>query len=175
MNHHPTSDKDGIAHYERDVTEQDRLAQDAMGRLEWLRTREILARYLPPPPAMVLDVGGGAGAYALPLARQGYSVHLVDPVSRHVEQARAASLAQPEYPLADAIVGDARALPYADASADAVLMLGPLYHLTQHSARLEALSEARRIDTPPRRTGGRRGDQQIRILVRRPRARVPRR
>jgi SAM-dependent methyltransferase len=81
-----------------------------------------------------------------PLARQGYTVHL--PVSRHVEQARAASLAQAEYPLADAIIGDARALPYADASVDVVLMLGPLYHLIQRSARLEALAQARRVLRP---------------------------
>jgi ubiquinone/menaquinone biosynthesis C-methylase UbiE len=148
MNNHPALDTDVIAHYEHQVSEQDRLSQDAMSRLEWLRTREILTRYLPPPPAKVLDIGGGAGAYALPLARQGYQVHLIDPVSRHVEQARTASQAQPDHPLADAVVGDARALPYVDTSADAVLMLGPLYHLTRRSARLEALSQARCVLCP---------------------------
>ncbi|MGH3928303.1 MAG: class I SAM-dependent methyltransferase, partial [Pseudonocardiaceae bacterium] len=148
MNNHPALGKDITDYYERGITEQDRLSQDAMGRLEWLRTREVLGRYLPPPPARVLDVGGGAGTYALPLAREGYSVHLLDPISRHIEQARAASLAQPDHPLADTTVGDARALPYADASADAVLMLGPLYHLTQRSARLEALAEACRVLRP---------------------------
>ena len=34
---------------------------------------ELLGRFLPAPPAVVLDVGGAAGAYALPLADQGYS------------------------------------------------------------------------------------------------------
>ena len=85
------------------------------GRLEFLRTRELLARFLPAPPATVLDVGGAAGAYALPLAAEGYEVHLVDPVALHVEQARAASAAQPDAPLASAVVGDARALPVDDA------------------------------------------------------------
>jgi len=33
-----------------------------------LRTRELLGRYLPPPPAAILDIGGPEGAYALPLA-----------------------------------------------------------------------------------------------------------
>ncbi len=51
MNSHPALDKDVPDHYERGITEQDRLSQNAMGRLEWLGTREILARYLPPPPA----------------------------------------------------------------------------------------------------------------------------
>ena len=52
--------------------------------------------------------------------------------------------------LAGAQVGDARRLPYGDASADAALLLGPLYHLTDRGDRLTALSEARRV----LRTGG---------------------
>jgi ubiquinone/menaquinone biosynthesis C-methylase UbiE len=74
----------------------------------------------------VLDVGGAAGAYALPLAAEGYEVHLVDPVSLHVEQARAASDGQPDAPVASAQVGDARELSFADGSADSVLMLPAL-------------------------------------------------
>jgi SAM-dependent methyltransferase len=112
------------------------------GRLEFLRTTELLARFLPPPPAVVLDVGGAAGAYALPLAEQGYEVHLVDPVALHVEQALAASASVETAPLASAEVGDARRLATADASVDVVLMLGPLYHLTAASDRGRALAEA---------------------------------
>jgi ubiquinone/menaquinone biosynthesis C-methylase UbiE len=93
----------------------------------------------------VLDVGGGAGVYALPLAREGYSVHLIDPVPLHVEQAAAASEAQPHAPLAGATLGDARHLQWDDASADAVLLLGPLYHLTSRDERVMALREARRV------------------------------
>jgi SAM-dependent methyltransferase len=133
------------AYYERGK-EQGRLSD--WGRLECLRTRELLARFLPAPPATVLDVGGAAGAYALPLAARGYEVHLVDPVALHVEQARAASAAQPEMPLASAVVGDARALPVDDDSADVVLLLGPLYHLTDAADRSRALQEARRALRP---------------------------
>ncbi len=96
----------------------------------------------------MLDVGGGAGAYALPLAREGYWVYLIDPVPLHVEQATAGSLGQPEAPLAGAEVGDARSLSKMDASADAVLLLGPLYHLTARDDRLQALREARRVVRP---------------------------
>ena len=56
----------------------------------------------PPPPRVVLDVGGGPGRYACWLAVGGYDVHLVDPVPRHVEQALAASAAQPDHLLASA-------------------------------------------------------------------------
>jgi ubiquinone/menaquinone biosynthesis C-methylase UbiE len=115
------------------------------GELERVRTQELLMRYLPPAPAVVYDVGGAAGVYACRLAGQGYEVHLVDPVPLHVEQAREASDAQPEHPLASIQLGDARELPFGDSSADAVLLLGPLYHLTERDDRVQALREARRV------------------------------
>src|SRR5215831_1545901 len=96
-------------HYELGM-EVDRLSQHA-GILERERTEEILCRYLPPPPATILDIGGGAGAYACPLASQGYAVHLLDPVPLHVEQALDASRRNAR-PLASAAVGDARELPW---------------------------------------------------------------
>jgi SAM-dependent methyltransferase len=138
-------DPDIAAHYELGL-EADRL--DTWGRLERERTIDLLERHLPPAPATVLDVGGGPGAYALHLARAGYAVRLLDPVALHVEQARAASDAQPDAPLAGAEVGDARDLPDADASADAVLLLGPLYHLVEAADRARALAEARRVLRP---------------------------
>jgi SAM-dependent methyltransferase len=140
------ADEREIAAYYDRGNEQGRLGD--WGRLELLRTRELLQRFLPAPPATVLDVGGAAGAYALPLAAEGYEVHLVDPIALHVEQALAASAAQREAPLASAVVGDARELPFADASADIVLMLGPLYHLTEATDRTRALREARRALRP---------------------------
>ena len=83
---------------------------EGVARLEYVRTRELLARHLPPAAATILDVGGGAGAYALPLAEEGYSVYLVDPVPLHVEQAAAASATQTEAALVGVEVGDARSL-----------------------------------------------------------------
>jgi ubiquinone/menaquinone biosynthesis C-methylase UbiE len=140
-------DPEILAHYEEGI-ERERLLGGGAGRLEYLRTRELLARYLPPPPATVLDVGGGAGVYALPLAREGYSVHLIDPVLLHVSQAREASALQRDAPLASAEVGDARRLMCDDNSVDAVLLLGPLYHLTSRDDRLQALQEACRVVRP---------------------------
>jgi S-adenosylmethionine-dependent methyltransferase len=40
-----------------------------------------LTQHLPPPPAEIVDVGGGAGHQSIPLARAGYSVTVVDPSS----------------------------------------------------------------------------------------------
>jgi ubiquinone/menaquinone biosynthesis C-methylase UbiE len=121
--------------------EGQRLFRFAHNRLELLRTRELLLRQLPSPPAVVLDVGGGTGVHAAWLARRGYSVHLVDLVSEHV---RAAA----EDGLLTAEVGDARRLTQADASVEAVLLLGPLYHLVDRAERIAALAEARRVLRP---------------------------
>ena len=115
------------------------------GPIERERTRELLRRVLPPPPATILDVGGGPGGHACWLAAQGHRVHLVDLVPVHVEMAREASAKQPKTPLASAEVGDARSLEAADQSMDAVLLLGPLYHLTERSERSKALREASRV------------------------------
>lgn len=126
--------------------ERERL-QRGGSRLEFARTQIILRRFLPPPPARVLDVGGGPGVYAAWLASQGYQVQLLDALPLHVRQAQEVSRRQPAYPFL-AELGDARALPYHDLVADAVLLLGPLYHLTKRDDRLLALREARRVLRP---------------------------
>jgi 2-polyprenyl-3-methyl-5-hydroxy-6-metoxy-1,4-benzoquinol methylase len=96
MHDHERLDAEIAAHY-AEVPERDRLTRGPWV-LERERTWELLGRHLPPPPALVLDVGGAAGAYALPLAERGYEVHLVDPLARHVEQALRASAGQPAAP-----------------------------------------------------------------------------
>ncbi|MFE4265406.1 class I SAM-dependent methyltransferase [Streptomyces sp. NPDC056883] len=111
-----------------------------IGTVELVRTQEILCRHLPPPPASVLDVGGGPGVHARWLTDSGYRVIVLDPVEQHVRQARRQGLV--------ALIGDARELDQADASFDAVLMLGPLYHLSEGTGRARAWREAHRVVKP---------------------------
>jgi len=119
--------------------------QSGSSLIELVRTQEIVMRYLPEPPAVIFDVGGGPGIYACWLAEQGYEVHLIDVNPVHVELARQASQRQPEAALASIEVGDARDLERSDASADMILMFGPLYHLTERVDRVTALREAHRV------------------------------
>jgi len=116
-------------------------------QLEFDRTKELLAERLPKPPATILDVGGGPGAYSLWLADLGFEVHLIDPVEGLVSQAQQRNDAASRR-IASCSVGDARALRWSDASVDVVLELGPLYHLIQREDRLQALKEALRVLKP---------------------------
>jgi len=108
---------------------------------------ELIERLASQPPATVLDVGGAAGVYALWLADSGYTVHLVDPVPRLVAEAGRRSAGRARR-LASCRVGDARSLDFPAGSADIVLLLGPLYHLTDSADRLRALAEVRRVLRP---------------------------
>jgi hypothetical protein len=63
------------AHYSRGE-ERDRLSA-GRGLLEFIRTTSIVLRFLPAAPALVADIGGGPGRYALWLAGLGYRVERV--------------------------------------------------------------------------------------------------
>jgi len=132
----PTPDE-VVGHYEERYEEAVRLSKAPLGRLELIRTRAILSRHLPEPPASVLDVGGGPGVYAAALGDAGYDVELIDIVPRHIREATERGVR--------AQLGDARDLPVATNSQDAVLLLGPLYHLTERADRLTALRETMRV------------------------------
>lgn len=117
----------------------------AEGQLEFLRTQEIIRRYLPPPPGIVLDIGGGPGMYACWLALNDYEVHLVDPIPLHVKQARIASARQANKPVKSFQLGDGRQVAFAGNSVDGVLLLGPLYHIVERAERIAVLEESRRV------------------------------
>ena len=125
-------------HYEGGIEFGRLLDETGQPRLELVRTLELLERYLPPAPADVLDVGGGPGVYAAALTDRGYRVRLVDALAEHVEHARRDGRFEAD-------VGDARQLDAADERYDAVLLMGPLYHLTDRRDRIAALLEARRV------------------------------
>ncbi len=138
-----TIDKTVLAGYNAGI-EWNRL-HTGIGRIEFAYTKELLTAHLPPPPAVIYDIGGGYGEYAWWLTSLGYEVHLFDLSETNI--ARSAALAEhyPGHTLHSAEVCDARNVPRDNKSADAILLMGPLYHITEHEERLSALAECRRL------------------------------
>lgn len=58
------------------------------GRVRTYVLHQQLLEHLPPPPASVLDVGGGAGHQSFPLAQAGYDVTLLDPSQAMLDKAQ---------------------------------------------------------------------------------------
>jgi ubiquinone/menaquinone biosynthesis C-methylase UbiE len=128
--------------------EANRLFGSAHGELERCRSQEIIARHLPAPPARVLDIGGAGGVYSLWLLDQGYTVCLIDALPLHADLAGKVLGEHPHCDRATAKVGDARQLEEPDYSAQAALLMGPLYHLIEREDRVRALREAHRVLCP---------------------------
>jgi SAM-dependent methyltransferase len=142
----PQVDPRVLARYEA-YDEDARLWQPGRGDLVRLRTWDIFDRFLP-AGGRVLDVGGGPGTHAAHLADRGDHVTLIDPVPRHVAQAHARAQARAGSAPFAVCLGDATRLPVPSASVDAVVLMGPHYHLVERADRLVALAEARRVLRP---------------------------
>jgi len=138
-----TIDKSVLAGYNAGI-EKNRL-RTGVGRIEFERTKELLRAYLPEPPAVIYDVGGGYGEYAWWLTSLGYEVHLFDLSETNIRMSRELAEEYPGLQLKAAEVCDARSVPRKDGSADAVLLMGPLYSITEHEERILALEECGRL------------------------------
>lgn len=112
------------------------------GIVEFETTMYHLRRFLK-PCQLVLDIGAGTGRYTSALMAEGYRVKAVELVRRNIE------VFLKREPQADVVQGDARDMAFIpDDSADATLLLGPLYHLIGDDEKLKALNEAKRVTKP---------------------------
>ncbi len=116
-------------------------------RTEFVLTCRALRRHLP-AGARILDVGGGPGRYAIELTQAGHKVTLLDLSQGNLDFAQ--SKAKEQGVTLDGIVhGNALDLSrFPDASFDAVLLMGPLYHLLEETERVQAVREAMRVLKP---------------------------
>jgi len=138
-----TIDNAVLAGYNAGI-ERDRL-RTGIGIIEFERTKEILIEKLPKPPAVIYDIGGAYGEYAWWLASLGYEVHLFDLSETNIAMSAELAAEYPGTKLASAEVCDARSVPREDRSADAVLLMGPLYSITEYEERIIAIKESRRL------------------------------
>ena len=132
-----------LAYYEAG-REFNRLRTD-YGLIEFERTKEILLENLPAPPAVIYDIGGAYGEYSWWIASLGYEVHLFDLSETNIRLSKELAKEYPDCFLASSEVGDARKIPRDDNSADAVLLMGPLYHITDYEERIKAIRESFRL------------------------------
>lgn len=123
-----------------------RLVATPYRTIEYEVVLHFLSRYLP-PEGRIVDIGGGPGRYTVALARRGYRMTLVDAAARNIEWAKQKCASAGVIDRIDGFfVQDARHLAlFDDASFDAVLCMGPLYHLQRNEDRQRCLAECHRI------------------------------
>jgi 2-polyprenyl-3-methyl-5-hydroxy-6-metoxy-1,4-benzoquinol methylase len=139
-------ERDKIENFYAHEMEDNRLDLEAF-KLEGIRTKEIIERYVQKSKLEILDVGGGAGYYSFWLLEKGHNVTLVDLSATNIELVRKHSETTGST-LKKFEAGDAVNLNFSNEQFDIVLLLGPLYHLTERTERIRALSEAMRVLKP---------------------------
>ena len=128
--------------YDQEYDEWSRLERH---KIEFDITKRYLNEYLVGTSLEIFDIGGGPGRYALYLAQQGHKVTLLD-LSRHNIDVARAETAKRGVALEAYIHGNALQLGhFAEGRYDAVLLMGPLYHLVSEKERQMALDGALRL------------------------------
>ena len=140
------TDFNRIKDYYRYFDEKNRLVNSCSGRLEYMMSMEILNNYLP-ENGTVLDLGGGAGAYSFPLSEKGYKVYLADLSEELIQQAKEQNQGI-KNPIICNVVNATDLSLYNDGQFDAVLLMGPLYHLLEASERQKCVLEVNRVLKP---------------------------
>jgi SAM-dependent methyltransferase len=126
--------------YDRGVEDED--ARLVVHQLEYDLTWRYLTRYLP-PAGSILEIGAGTGRYTLALCRRGYAVTAVDLSAALLQRCQLRLEAERLHGQVQCVVADARDLHVVPTKAfDAVLLMGPLYHLIFEEDRRQAVRQA---------------------------------
>jgi ubiquinone/menaquinone biosynthesis C-methylase UbiE len=124
--------------------EWDRLCGDYYHSLEFWTTLHLFRKFLPPPPARILDCGGGPGRYSIAFTKLGYRVTLLD-LSRNLLETARHRADKAGIVLEDYLQASATEIPAANDFYDGVLLAGPLYHLIANEDRAKAMQESLRV------------------------------
>ncbi len=133
---------DVIGYYDS-YDEDGRLFRDNVHKVEYLTSIHLLDQYLN-PSSSILDVCAGTGRYSFYLAGKHHVVTACDIVPKHIDIIR--SRIRGSQSIHDTYVLDARDLSaFDDASFDAVLCMGAMYHLKDGNERRKVVSECLRV------------------------------
>lgn len=111
-------------------------------QLEYDLSWRYLDQYLP-RQGVILEVGAATGRYTLELAKRGYMLTAVDLSAALIEKCRKNLVDEGLASRVQLVVADARDLSeVTEKRFDAVLLMGPLYHLIVDDDRKLALKEA---------------------------------
>ena len=115
------------------------------GSVEYLTTMRYINRYVK-PGSRILELGAGTGRYSIALSRAGHRVTALELIGHNIDVFKEQLN---ENDSIDIVQGNAMDLSaFADESFDAVLILGPLYHLYNDQDQCAVLSEAKRVLAP---------------------------
>jgi SAM-dependent methyltransferase len=111
-------------------------------QLEHDLTLRYLNQYLP-ARACILEIGAATGRYTLELAKQGHRITALDLSAANIEICKERLVEERLQENVQLAVADARDLSeVTEGEFDAVLLMGPLYHLIEETDRKMALKEA---------------------------------
>lgn len=141
------TDYNKIRKYYSVFDEQHRL-EKAEGRLEFEMNFKIILEYIKKSDN-ILDLGGGAGKYAIELSKRGFRVTLADLSEQLLEQAQD-YIKENNIPALQSVdvVNAINLSCYARGSFDVVILFGPLYHLLEQRERERCVSEVARVIKP---------------------------
>lgn len=134
--------KDVVKYYEN-YREEDRITTNNARRIEYLTTISFFDRMLK-GQLDILDCAAGTGAYAFYLADKGHKVTATDITPRHISYIRE-KLSEKPYSMNTGVLDAADMSCFSDESFDAVLNMGPFYHLTSEQSRVRCLEECLRV------------------------------
>ena len=126
--------------------EQERLDMP-LCRIEFASTLRLIEQYFP-KQGRICDIGGATGRYTIELLRKGYLVTLFDLSDQEIRLA-GIQLKKNGLVAEQLITGDARDMSMlASNTFDAVLLMGPMYHVVEQNERAKVLQELKRILKP---------------------------
>ncbi len=134
-------------YYESNLLREWQRLDTPISQLEFRSTLHLIEKYFP-KHGHICDIGGGPGRYTIELLKQGYDVTLTDLSELFLDFAKS-QMDQRGLHAKQIIPADARDMSALETNAyDAVLLMGPLYHLPDAQDRQRVLSELKRILKP---------------------------